>query len=102
MEELEIDDEFINESQEHQDNAKSESLKQNYLGKKCPFCEYTSKSVYKPLLSTAVTWKQKMSLGNDINISFSLVCGQLKSRIRKNSFEQLLRKSDLKFFPMLI
>ena len=54
------------------------------------------------LLSKAVAWKQKMSLGNDINISFSLVCGQLKSRIRKNSFEQLLRKSDLKFFPMLI
>ena len=49
------------------------------------------------LLSTAVVWKQKMCLGNDINISFSLVCGQLKSRIRKNSYEHLLRKSDLKF-----
>ncbi len=49
------------------------------------------------LLFTAVSGKLKMSTTNDFSNFFSLVSGQLKSRKRKNSFELLLRKSDLKF-----
>ena len=34
-------------------------------------------------------------------VTFSLVCGQLKSRSRKKSNEPFLRKSDFNFFPYL-
>ena len=52
-------------------------------------------------LSSVIVRKQKMCRRNDFSNLFSLICGELKSRIRKKSWEPFLRKFDFKFPPYL-